>query len=388
MLGITILSQIALCVSLFSYSTVSSLVSSEFRLSNTESGLLTSAFALAYALMQIPAGILADRFGGGKTLLSALVVLTTAPLIFVTGHTFTAGLLSRVIAGIGAGLSLPSCVRMISSWFSEKELDRAMGALGSGFGSSQIIVYAVLPLLIFDGNWRPPMLFTVLFSLGVTLLAILPARWSVPTQTTRKKERVDVRGLFTRNLFALTLPNFSAILVTVGIFAWAPTFLASRLNLNPVDAGRIIAVTGVMSIIASYTGGLAAQRLGQRVVIVVSMLFLILMPFLMGTTASWLTATLWLSLLALGGAFSFAPVFALIPYAARQGPEVAGVSFGLFNTLGNIGSFISPVMIGYVLDTTGSFSLGFSIIGAVAVLGLLGALLIRIESFKLKPFQR
>jgi len=58
---------------------------------------------------------------------------------------------------------------------------------------------------------------------------------------------------------------------------------------------------------------------------------------------------------------------------------VAGVSFGVFNMVSNIATFISPILLGYILDSTGSFTLAFTALGLMAILGVGGALVLREE---------
>ena len=157
MLAVATLGFVVQGLSLFSYPTISTLVSHQFVLSNTESGILTSAFVLTYTIVQIPAGLVADRIGGSKTLLLCLSIVTVAPPIFILGGNFDAALLSRAIAGLGAGMILPSGVRILSSSFPPKELHRATGVLGTGWGQSQVLAFLVLPVLIFGQNWRPPL---------------------------------------------------------------------------------------------------------------------------------------------------------------------------------------------------------------------------------------
>ena len=77
---------------------------------------------------------MADRLGGGKALLFSLIAAGLAPFLSVFG-TFTAVLGWRLIAGGACGIVLPSSVRLLSSWFSKKELNSAMGVFGSGSGS-------------------------------------------------------------------------------------------------------------------------------------------------------------------------------------------------------------------------------------------------------------
>lgn len=375
-LAVATLGFVVLGVSLFNYATISSLVSHQFGLSDTESGLLTSVFALLYTAMQIPTGHISDRIGGGKTLLIALSITTVAPVIFILGNSFDAALFSRAVAGVGTGMILPADVRLLSSSFSEKELHRAMGILGTGWGGSQSLAYLVLPLLIFGNDWHPPLEFTVALSLAVTLMSLLPARWVTVVASATPRVRVDAKGLLTKRMFVLSLANFTSLVVTVGILAWIPDFLTANLSLGEVEAGRIAAVIGITGVTSSFAGGILGHRLGPRPVIFASMALLVVVPYFLAMSTSWEAALFWIALLGVGGNLYFGPLTALVPYSSRHGPDAAGISFGIFNTISNVGSFISPIIIGYALGATGSYLVGFTALGLLGISGVIGSLLI------------
>ncbi len=377
-LALATLAFIGMGLSLFNYPAISVLVSRKLEFTYIESGLVTAAFGLAYALMQIPGGFIADRYGGGKALLGSMAVIALAPLVFVFGGTFTAAFASRLIAGAGCGVVIPSAILLLSNWFSEQKLGNAMGIFGSAWGLSQVLSFALLPALIVDGNWRLPLEFTGVYSLVVALGALLPIRWAAHNESrTPVKMKINLRDFFTRNLVALSLPQFVALAIPVGVLAWAPTFLTSRLSLTETDAGRIIAIIGVTNVLASYVGGVAASRVRKRLVIVLSMLLAMIFTVLFGTSDSAWVAMLWLAGIGWGGMLCFASVFSLVPYASKRGPEVAGITFGIFNTIGNIGNFVSPILLAWVLGATNSFTIGFAILGLIALLGVLGGLLLR-----------
>ncbi|MGA3404209.1 MAG: MFS transporter [Candidatus Bathyarchaeia archaeon] len=373
------LSFVMLGLVLFGYPPISRYVILDLNLSHTESGSITSVFVLAFALMQVPGGYLADRFGGAKTLLIFTAVVGVSPFIFIIGDNFVMALVFRALAGGACGVTFPSAVRVLSSWFSENELDSAMSIFGLGWGISQIVSSALLPLLILAADWRPPLIFTALFSLLVMALAVFPARWSSPIEPS-VDVKVDVRGLFTRNMFALVLPNFASLAIVVGIFAWTPAFLTSILHLSDEYAGAILGSIGVANMLGCYAGGIANKWIGKRRTIALSMILVMVFAVLLGTSNSGLIAAMWISGIGFAGMLYFAADFGLIPYASKQGRSAAGITFGVFNMLSNIGSFVSPIIVGYILDSTGSFLLGFASIGCIGILGVLGAILLRTDS--------
>jgi predicted MFS family arabinose efflux permease len=372
-----VLSNVAWGFAFLSYPTISVVVAKQFSLSATESGLVTSVFAIAYAAMQVPAGYLIFRFGAARTLLISMIVMALAPALLLVESNFAFALISRTIAGIASGVVWPAAVRMISSWYSAEKLDGAMSIFGLGVGLAQSIPLALFPFLIVGTDWRPPILVTIISSLIVAGLIVVPYQWMKNEKEVSTGTKINIRGLFTRNMFALTSVNFASRLVFAGFFAWALPFLVEHLNLSNAFAGEIIAPVGITSIIGSYSGKVLDNRIGKRLTILISAVLMVFLSLLFGISSSWIVA----AIVALGIGFSlllfFPGTFALVPYATKQGISVAGITFGIFNAVSNIGTFVSPVMMGYVLDRTGNFSLAFATLASSGVIGLIGAVFVK-----------
>ena len=107
------------------------------------------------------------------------------------------------------------------------------------------------------------------------------------------------------------------------------------------------------------------------------MVLAMIFSIMLGTSTSGLVASMWISGVGFASMLYFAADFSMVPYAAKQGHAVAGTTFGVFNMLSNVGSFLSPIIIGYILDSTGNFLLGFSSIGCIGIIGVVGAILLR-----------
>ena len=180
-------------------------------------------------------------------------------------------------------------------------------------------------------------------------------------------------------MFALMLPNFASVAVTYGLFAWASDYLVPTFDISTSTAGGIVALIGVASIVGSFSGGFTDRRLGSRRTIALSMLLLFLFMLFFGFSES-LDADI---VLIFGAGFGvnlyFATDFSLIPFASKQGVSAAGKTFGVFNTLSNVGSIISPVLFGIILDRTASFSLGFEVLAVFGLIGIAGAYLLSID---------
>ena len=117
-LAIVCLTIISFFLSNLDYPPISKLVSGQFGLSNSQSGLITSIYFVPYASMQIPSGYFADRYGPGRTMLLGSIIMALSPLIFVAGDSFDLALLSRFIAGFSGGIVIrfecQACFRVVS----------------------------------------------------------------------------------------------------------------------------------------------------------------------------------------------------------------------------------------------------------------------------------
>ena len=382
MLIIVLAAMIAFVLANLDFPPVSKLISGQYGLSNAQTGLVTSFFFIPYASMQIPGGYLADRYGSSRTLFTATLVMGLAPLIFLYGDSVYAVYASRFIAGTSGGIVFPSMVRLLSQTFPRNELGKAMGLFGSANGAGQLVASSLLPLLVLGTNWRPPLIATVVYSLFAACLLILPVRWSGAfSAANAPRPKVDVRGIFTRNMFALMLPNFASVAVVFGSFAWAADFLTTNFKISNPTAGGIVALIGLSTIVGSYCGGISDRILGSRVTIVISMILLFVFTLLFGLAHSLIEAAVLVFGIGFGANLYFATDFSLIPYASKQGLTVAGVTFGVFNTLSNVGSVIAPLLFGIILDTTRqNFSIGFAALATIALLGIAGSLMLRMDT--------
>ncbi|MGH3360767.1 MAG: MFS transporter, partial [Nocardioidaceae bacterium] len=88
-----------------------------FDISASQLSTFTMIQLLVYAAMQIPVGLMLDRFGPRRTLLVGITVLTAAQLCFAFAGTYQAGIASRVFVGIGDAMIFISVLRLVSTWF-------------------------------------------------------------------------------------------------------------------------------------------------------------------------------------------------------------------------------------------------------------------------------
>src|SRR6185503_6588988 len=134
--------------------TVAPLISDELGLSNTQMGLVFSAFAYPYALFQLIGGLIGDRFGPRNTLFFSIfiVCISTALTGFVGG--FASLFAVRLMLGFGEGAALPTATRAMSSWTPEGQWGFAQGITHTFARLGNAVTPLMVAVLIAWFSWR------------------------------------------------------------------------------------------------------------------------------------------------------------------------------------------------------------------------------------------
>lgn len=372
------LTFLAVGMNLLSYGAVQESVIPELSLSLTESGFLVSAFFISYASMQVPGGYLADRWGGEKTIAVFVSIVGLAAVGFSQINTFPAALLFRMMLGFGSGALLPSAVRTLSRRLEGRQLDLANGIFGAGFGASQLVIFNVLPVTTIDLGWRPSLLLIAVLTLGVAAYAWILAL-SLKPAPSQPSETLQIRKrqLFTRNLTLLFIINATGISLYVATLTWAPLQLQNSFGITAIQAGQIVSVMGVVTIISSIMGAAATRKMGKRRVVISSMGISTAMVIFLTNPVNPAIAFLIIAVLGFGAMFYLPPVFSLVPASSPVGRSHPGLLFGVFNTFSNAIAFFPPLLMGLVLDTTQSFTFAFLVLATMSGIGLLSAFLLK-----------
>jgi MFS family permease len=354
---------------LLSFTSILGNLKDELALSNTQFGLLLSAFSIAFAIAQIPAGMLSDKYGGKKVSSVGLSVMAIAALAFSFSHNFSVALAVRFLGGFAGGLILPSAVRLISDWYPPRERNMAMGTFGLGQGLGFVVTYVIGSIVVESFGWRMGSLFSgTLISLTAALAWIFLKDTSKSVDIEKPAVRLGGEKRLTRILPLLIVVNFSELSVASGVLQFTPQFLMLRFNFSTVAGGLVTSLVGIMSILASYAGGLGSRKIGGDNVIIAAMLMCTLLPVLLGYSYSIPVVLVLVALLGFATLFAFGPMIAGVPRAV--GEKHAGTMFGVFNVISFGASAFSPLILGYILDRTHTYEWAFASLSIIAVAGL------------------
>lgn len=357
-------------------------ISREFGLTPSRMGLVFSAFALAYALFEVPAGWWGDTIGPRKAL--TRIALSWSAFTALTGATvgFASLTTVRFLFGAGEAGAFPMIARTVSRWFPEREQGRAMSTafLGLALGAS-ITAPVALPLIAAQG-WRTS--FWWFGGLG-SLWCVVWYWWfrdeppgAEPSPRRPHPPSVSWRRLFRSwNLLFICGMYFSYGYGLYFYVTWLPTYLLRAGGFSAADAGWLSGLPWLVSAAGFVLGGWLTDRIASRTGSLrlarcalgaagyaASACALIAVA---ATNDRWLAA----GLLAVAAFFQMMTAPAAWSVCLDVGREHAGVVTGFMNTSGNLGGALAPTVIGYVVEIRHSWELSFLLSAAVFAMGML-----------------
>ena len=307
-------------------------------------------------------GILADKYGG-RIVFGLLLIFCLIPAI---GASLTSSFVSLVAWGflVGcAGTSFSIGVAFTSKWFRAEQQGTALGIYGMGNIGQSIAVFGAPALVMFTGDWRIPFWVFGALSAIFGVLFLLLAR-DAPVKTEPKKFH-EYLGIFRREPIAWVLSLFYFLtfggFVALGIYL--PTLLKDIFGLTPTDAGARVAGFVILATLMRPVGGWLADRYGGAFVLL--LVFAMIAVLSLGLTS---TGMFVFTIGALGTAAALGlgngAVFKLVP---QYFPRETGTVTGLVGAFGGLGGFFPPLVLGFIRNVTGAYTLGFVLLALFAL---------------------
>jgi MFS transporter, ACS family, D-galactonate transporter len=386
----------------------------EFNLTDGELGWLFSGFFWSYALLQIPTGMILDRFGvtAVNRISTFFWSVTSAATAFATGFGTLLGL--RVLLGAAEAPGFPASSKATGYWFPRQERALATAIFDAAAKFSNVIGVPLVALAVVNFGWRWGFGITGLLSFiyFVAFLIIYRDPSKHPRLSAEEREYIRAGGatpegpaesgevamlgylLRNRKVWGLTI-GFAAYGYSFYLFlTWLPNYLVETMHMSILKSAGYTAIPWIFATIADLAvGGWLIdhmirrghdETLVRKTVLVLGML-LGLAVFGATLTTSPVWAVVWISI-ALSGLAAAAPVGWSIPslIAPRGGTGTIG---GIMNFLNNLMGVVAPVTTGYVVGATKSFTAAFMIAGLVLIVGIIAyvVLLGRLEQIADPP---
>ncbi len=359
------------------------LISAELHLGPETKGLLLSAFFWSYAFMQVPIGLIADRFNLRWVYAGAFALWSFAQGL--TGFAGTLGMLIafRIVLGIGESIYLPGGTKIVSVLFSSKERGLPSGLFDFGTRTGLVMEGLLIPWLLVHYGWRKTFAFvgfTALLWL-IPWFAIFPAKLEAPRT---RRVAPTKSGLwsrfpkvhFNRNLLGICLGFFCFDYYWYLLVTWLPDYLVEVRHLTILRAGIYAALPFLVFGVSEPIGGWLADRLIRHgwdetrtrkgIVTVAFLTGLLLIP-----AARVASPEAAVALIIGGSLVGLATGNLLVILQCCAPHEEVGVWTGFENFAGNLAGIIAPLATGFLIARTGSFFPAFVLGPAILITGLL-----------------
>ena len=368
-----------------------------FGISDVMFGYLSGAYNLTYALCQMPVGVLLDRFGVRRvgrvsTLLWSLASFAAAATPNVGGF-FGA----RFLLGLGEAPTFPANAKAIGLWFPPRERGFATAIFDAAAKFASVIGVPVLGILLLKIGWRGSFAATGIVSLFYFVFfskvyrdpqedpKLTQAEATYIGEVDMPNEPVDSRSQ--RASFSHLIQQKKVIGLAIGLGAynysfyllltWLPSYLASALHIDLLHSFFYTAVPWLFATICDLAAGLTSDALIQRGWDASR----VRKTILVGGTAFGLgilgaaqahtpgRALFWISM-CIGGLAAAAPICWSIPSMIAPRENVGTVA-GIVNFSSQFSGLLAPILTGYIVSDTKSYTWVFGIAAIYLVIGIL-----------------
>ncbi len=360
----------------------------EFALGAAALGTLGATYFYIYALMQVPAGVLADTLGPRVTLTAGVLIAGVGSCAFGLAGGFATAAAARTLIGFGVSVIFICTLKLHANWFAERRFATAAGTANVAGIFGALTATAPLAWLITMVSWRH-----VFVAVGIVSVALALAIWSfvrdAPVAGTPRVGTGDWRrALAEVAANRATWPTFWMNVGVSGAYMtfialWAVPFLVHVHGMEPVAASRIAALILAAFGCSTPALGWLSDRLGVRRPLAIGYAVIF--------NATWLV---WLALPApsTGGVLVAAlltgfavPGFTLSWSIAKEvnPPARAGMAIAIANIGGFLASGVLQPLVGWVIDhgagvvaggSADAYRLGIGVLGAWSVIGVVAAL--------------
>ena len=393
----------------------------DLHLSPVTKGLILSAFGWSYVLMQVPGGIIIDRFGPRVTFAVSLftwsIVTMLQGLASILGAVFLIG--ARVVLGITEAPAFPLNSRVVATWFPARERGFAIGVYTAGEFGGLAIFTPVLAAILVNLGW--PAMFIICGAVGVIFAVIWFFAYRDPrhsrsvnqaeldyireggglaetvTAGGRRFSWADVFELLRhRQLWGIYIGQF-AVGVTLWFFlTWFPSYLVEARHLSILHAGFYASAPYISAMLGVLFGGWFSDGLVRRGLPVGAARKTPVILGLLGASTIMLanyvpTSNINLVIGIMSIAFFCQGMsnmsWTLVTEMAPR--ELQGLTGGVFNVFANVPSIVTPIVIGIILaSTNGDFSGALVFVTVVDLIGVLSYIFVIGKVYRIELARR
>lgn len=339
------------------FNSISHIVMSDFNITTTQLGYLSSSYFFADALCIIPAGILLDRFSTRKLALFVMLLCILTTYLFACTSSYSLALTARIINGIGNAFAFLSSMQLAARWLPAKRRALGISLIITIFMIGGMVAQTPFMLLISWMGWRWAMVVNASIGL-VFLIYMFFYLQDYPEGQTPSAKHISIQAMGAQFLAALknpqnwlcswyiTLMNFPIILLGE---LWGIMYLTQAKQLSATTAGNIASMLFVGMIIGAPIIGWVSDKLQRRCLpMIISSSLLLIFTLLIMFDNHLSTAHLDLAFLIIG-LLSSGQSIGYPALAESNPPAIISMAMSIVAILLNLVSFFVQPLFGWLM---------------------------------------
>jgi len=360
-------------------------------MSFTEAGLVMSLTTLSNTTFAFVGGMITPRIGIRRMAGIGLAVIFLAQITSCLAHSFNFLVIARFMLGIGVGITAPSILISLAGWFRPNDLGMANGVQSTGFHMGRILSTgtAVLISESLEMGWRG-----TFYAYSIVVLAVNIIFWFIYREPEPRGLETG-RGNTPRIIDVLRMRDFWLIVIGMlgnisgqfSVGTWLPRSLIDQ-GWSDISAASLAAILPIAGLPASFLGGVLSDRLGKRKpFLIIGAVFSSLSILTLALTSESFLVLLAVALFGFSSFLFGGPMLAIMSEHPKVGKAGTGVFFGLTQLISGAGSFVMPILVGSMRETTGSFASGFMFSSLLMLLPLIPGFLMSETGWRNKQME-
>ena len=361
-------------------STAAPLIKDQLGLTNTQTGILLSAFFWTYTPFQPVAGWLAERINPYRTLAIGVAIWSAATALIGLAGGFASLFVLRLLLGMGESATFPCNAKLLARDLAPERLGSANGLVGVGQALGPALGTFAGGMLMAAYGWRPIfLLFGVVSGLWLLPWVVVTRRASARWQNAQSLPPPSFLAILRkRECWGASLGHFAHNYALYFLVTWLPLYLVKSRGFSMGEMSELGATLYILYAISTQATGLLADRWMAAGASSTHVRKTIIIAGHCGVAACMTVCALGgptLSVVGLVGSGLFFGMATATIFPIGQtlgGPHAAGKWMGVQNCLANTAGILAPILTGYVVDWTGKFGLAFALAGGISLSGILG----------------
>jgi nitrate/nitrite transporter NarK len=327
-------------------------------------GFLTTAIFSTHAIMQIPGGFLADKFGAKRIIVVALIIVSIGNFGIALSDNYTQLLAWKFFVGLGTGASFVAGARYIYQCIPAEKLLVYQGYYGASVLLGSGFVIFVVPMVADHYQAWPP---TFLLTASLAALVCVTILFAAPNPPDKSHPPTSLLKMLSNGqLWLLGLVQMASFGLVIVISSWVTTMLKENfIGRDKLLISFIASLALLLGIFTRPLGGKLLAKIGVRQLIITSLILNAAGCFIIAAFKDQLLADV-IAIILLGIGCGL-PYSGLFNRAAFIFPGRAGAAMGLVNMLGIVFILVAAPLVGNITDRTGNFNVAFISMGIFAL---------------------